>query len=427
MRRLFVILFSLTFFISNAQNTDVRLDDFIYTDDIKTVFLYPGIADKENPTRLIAPPVIPMQSSFPLVLEFDDMTTNLSGLRAKIIHCNADWTKSNLNDIEFTYEYNDYPITTYEQSFSTKVAYTHYRFEVPKLKLSGNYILVVSTDRGRRTLLTRKFMIYDTKVNITAQARFSQGIQQQFSDQQIDFSIDYKGYNLISPQQDLKVILRKNFRFDQTRSGFKPTNVKPFDQILEYTFFDLENTFPGGNEFRYFDSRTLSGRGYGVYALERTTENTSLTLTPDRSRADNGYLQIEDLNGQYIVDQKESGRGSVEGDYTPVLFTLKIPEDPDVTFYVNGAFNLWQLNDRNRMEFNADTQAYQADILIKQGVINYEYTVVKGNPPKADDGYVEGNYGVTENDYDILIYHRPPTSRSDLLIGYKTIEWNRRR
>lgn len=427
MRYLFVILFNLTFLISNAQNTDVRLDDFIYTDDIKTVFLYPGIADKENPTRLIAPPIIPMQSSFPLVLEFDDMTTNLSGLRAKIIHCNADWTKSNLNDIEFTYEYNDYPITTYEQSFSTKVAYTHYRFEVPKLKLSGNYILVVSTDRGRRTLLTRKFMIYDTKVNITAQARFSQGIQQQFSDQQIDFSIDYKGYNLISPQQDLKVILRKNFRFDQTRSGFKPTNVKPFDQILEYTFFDLENTFPGGNEFRYFDSRTLSGRGYGVYALERTTENTSLTLTPDRSRADNGYLQIEDLNGQYIVDQKESGRGSVEGDYTPVLFTLKIPEDPDVTFYVNGAFNLWQLNDRNRMEFNADTQAYQADILIKQGVINYEYTAVKGNPPKADDGYVEGNYGVTENDYDILIYHRPPTSRSDLLIGYKTIEWNRRR
>jgi hypothetical protein len=427
MRHLFLILFSFTFFISSAQNPNVRLDDFIYTEDIKTVFLYPGVEDKENPTRLISPPIIPIQSRLPLVLEFDDMTTNLSGLRAKIIHCNADWTKSNLNDIEFTYEYNDYPITTYEQSFSTKVAYTHYRFEVPKLKLSGNYILVVSTDRGRNTLLTRKFMIYDTKVNITAQARFSQGIQQQFSDQQIDFSIDYKGYDLIAPQQDLKVMLRKNFRFDQTRSGFKPTNVRPFDKILEYTFFDLENTFPGGNEFRYFDSRTLSGRGYGVYALERTTENTSLTLTPDRSRADNGYLQIEDLNGQYIVDQKESGRGSVEGDYTPVLFTLKIPEDPDVTLYVNGAFNLWQLNDRNRMEYNADLQAYQADILIKQGVINYEYTAVKGNPPKADDGYVEGNYAATENDYDILIYHRPPTSRSDLLIGYKTIEWNRRR
>jgi Domain of unknown function (DUF5103) len=427
MRYILFTLFSLSFFLCRAQNSDIRLEDYIYTEDIKTVLLYPGIEDKENPTRLISPPIIPIQSTLPLILEFDDMTTSMTGLRAKIIHCNADWTKSNLNDIEFTYEYNDYPLTNYEQSFSTKVAYTHYRFEVPRLKLSGNYVLVVSSDRGRRTLLTRRFMIYETRVAITAEARFSQGIKQQFSDQQIDFSIDYKGYNLISPQQDLKVVLRKNFRFDQAKSNFKPTNVRPFDSILEYTFFDLENTFPGGNEFRYFDSRTLSGRGYGVYALERSAENTSLTITPDRSRADNGYIQIEDLNGQYIVDQKESGRGSVEADYTPTLFTLKIQEDPDATIYVNGAFNLWQLNDRNRMEFNQDTKAYQADILIKQGVINYEYTVVKGNPPKVDDGYVEGNYATTENDYDILIYHRPPTSRSDLLIGYKTIEWNRRR
>jgi len=426
MRYLFLILFSLTLFTANAQNQDVRLEDFIYTEDIKTVLLYPGIDDPENPTRLLTPPIIPIQSGTPMVLEFDDMTTSMTSLRAKIIHCNADWTKSNLNDIEFTYEYNDYPIITYEQSFSTKVPYTHYRFEVPKLKLSGNYVIVVSTDRGRRTLLSRRFMIYDTKVGITAQARFSQGIQQQFSDQQIDFSIDYKGYNLISPQQDLKVILRKNFRFDQTRSGFKPTNVRPFDQILEYTFFDLENTFPGGNEFRYFDSRTLSGRGYGVYEIERGADNTRLAITPDRSRADNGYLQIEDFNGQYIIDQKESGRGSVEADYTPVLFTLRMPEDPDMTYYVNGAFNLWQLNDRNRMDYNPDSKTYQIEITLKQGVINYDYVAVKAGQ-KPDESYVEGNYAATENDYDILIYHRPPTSRSDLLIGYKTIEWNRRR
>ncbi len=156
MRYILFTLFSLVFLTSYAQFPDMRLEDFIYNDDIKTVLLYPGIADKENPTRLVAPPIIPIQSTFPLMLEFDDMTTNMTGLRAKIFSCNADWTKSNLNDIEFTYEYNDYPITTYEQSFSTKVPYTHYRFEVPKLKLSGNYVLMVYTDRGKKTLLTRK-------------------------------------------------------------------------------------------------------------------------------------------------------------------------------------------------------------------------------------------------------------------------------
>ena len=97
-----------------------------------------------------------------------------------------------------------------------------------------------------------------------------------------------------------------------------------------------------------------------------------------------------------------------------------------MTVYVNGSFNLWQLNDRNKMTYNPDTQAYEAEILLKQGVVNYDYTVVRANS-KPDEGYVEGNYAATENDYDILVYHRPPASRADLLVGYRTVEWNRRR
>lgn len=421
----------LTFLIAScltvkAQFTNVLLEDHVYNDRIRTVLLYPGLENPENPARLISPPLIQLQSQLPLVLEFDDMKGVYEGYRAKIIHCNADWTKSNLNDIEFTYEYNDYRITKYDQSFSTKVPYFHYRFEVPKLKLSGNYILVVYSDRDRSAVLSRRFMVYESRVNINAQARFSQGIDQQFADQQIDFSISYSGYPLIAPQTDLKVVIRKNFRWDQIKTGFKPTNVRPFDQVLEYTFFKLENTFPGGNEFRYFDSRTLSARGYGINELQREADFTRLILFPDKSRADNRYLQMDDLNGQYIVDQRESGRGSVEADYTPVLFNLHIAEDPDMTVYVNGAFNLWQLNERNKMTYNPDTQAYEAEIQLKQGVVNYDYTVVRANST-PDEAYVEGNYAATENDYDILVYHRPPSSRADLLVGYRTVEWNRRR
>jgi len=419
----FLVVFCLT---GKGQTTNVLLEDHIYNEKIRTVLLYPALNDPENPTRLISPPLLPLQSQLPLVLEFDDMKGVYEGYRAKIIHCNADWTKSNLNDIEFTYEYNDYRILKYDQSFSTKVPYYHYRFEVPKLKLSGNYVLVVYSERDRSPVLSRRFMVYESKINIAAQARFSQGIDQQFADQQIDFSINYSGYPLIAPQTDLKVVMRKNFRWDQIRTNFKPTNVRPFDQILEYTFFKLENTFPGGNEFRYFDSRTLSARGYGIMELQREADFTRLILFPDKSRADNSYLQMDDLNGQYIVDQRESGRGSVEADYTPVLFHLHIAEDPDITVYVNGAFNLWQLDERNKMTYNPDTKAYEAEILLKQGVVNYDYTVVRANT-KPDEAYVEGNYSATENDYDILVYHRPPASRADLLVGYKTVEWNRRR
>jgi hypothetical protein len=425
--RIILFLTLISFYLAQAQTTPVLPEDHIYNDNIRTVLLYPATDDPENPARLINPPLIQLQSSKPLVLEFDDMTGVYAGYRVKIMHCNADWTKSNLNDIEFTFEYNDYRILRYDQSFSTKVPYYHYRFEVPRLKLSGNYVLVVYSDGDRSPVLSRRFMVYENRVNVTAQARFSQGIEQQFADQQIDFSISYSGYPLIAPQTDLKVVIRKNFRWDQIWTNFKPTQVRPFDQVLEYTFFKLENTFPGGNEFRYFDSRTLAARGFGILELQREADFTRLVLFRDKLRTDNGYLQLEDLNGQFIVDQRESGRGSVEADYTPVLFSLQIAEDPDATYYVNGAYNLWQLNDRNKMTYNADTQAYEAEILLKQGVINYDYTVVRGPNGKPDEAAVEGNYAATENDFDILVYHRPASSRADLLIGYRTVEWNRRR
>ncbi len=412
---------------TRGQTADVRLDDFIYSETIKTILLYPASDDPEDPRRLIGPPVIQLDGDRPLILEFDDLTADYRGYRAKLLHCNADWSRSILNEIEYTYEFNDYPITKYSQSFSTKVPYYHYQLEVPRVKVSGNYVLMVYSERQRKPVLTRRFMVYENKVRITAQARFSQGIREQRTDQQIDFSLDYKGYQIVSPQTDLKVYLRKNFRWDKVKSGFKPTNVLPFEQVLEYQFFNLENTFPGGNDFRYFDSRTLAARGFGIYDLDRLSEYTRLILSPDEPRAKGAYIQMDDLNGQYIIDHRESGRGSVEADYTPVVFTLRLSQIPGAEVYVNGGFHMWQLNDLNRMEYNESTQAYQAVILIKQGVINYNYAVIQAKNSPGDEAVVEGNYSQTENDYDILVYNRPPAGRADHLVGYRTVELNRRR
>ncbi len=427
--RLLVLLgiFVLSISWTQAQFADVRLEDYIYSETIKTVLLYPATGSPDDPRRLIGPPVIQLDGDRPLTLEFDDLTADYRGFRAKLIHCNADWNKSLLNDIEYTYEYNDYPITEFSQSFSTKVPYYHYRLEVPRVKVSGNYVLVVYSERQRKPVFTRRFMVYENQVRIAAQARFSQGIREQRTDQQIDFSLDHKGYQIIAPQTDLKVFIRKNFRWDQTKSGFKPTNVRPFDQVLEYQFFNLENTFPGGNEFRYFDSRTLTARGYGVYELERLSEYTRLILSPDEPRARGAYIQMDDLNGQYIVDQRESGRGSNEADYTPVVFSLRTSELPGASVYVNGGFNLWLRNDVNRMTYDTDAELYRAVILIKQGVVNYNYAVIDKAPATAQEDVLEGNYAATENDYDILVYNRPPAARADKLVGYRTVEWNRRR
>ncbi len=424
MSKYIIILALLTSISSLAYDEPFKMEDQIFVPNISTVLLYPNIGELENPKRLISPPIIALHQGNGLMLEFDDLSMEYANYKAKIFHCNSDWKKSTLNDIEFTFEYNEYPITEQEQSFSTKIPYYHYRFELPKLKISGNFVVVVYNGK-KAPIFSRRFMVYDPRISIAAKARFSQGIQQQFSDQQIDFTVDYKGLNLAAPQSDLKIIMRQNFRWDKTRSGFKPSNVRPFDKILEYTFFSLENTFPGGNEFRYFDSRSLSGRGYGISEIERTSDFTRLILFPDKSRTNNGYLQVDDLNGMFIVDQRESGRGSTDADYTPVLFSLKTDEDVSETYYVNGAFNYWNLNERNRLIFNPDTGLYEVEILIKQGVVNYNY--VQSNGKLNKERTIEGDYASTENDYDILVYYKPPAGRSELLIGYTTVEWNRRR
>ena len=66
-------------------------------------------------------------------------------------------------------------------------------------------------------------------------------------------------------------------------------------------------------------------------------------------------------------------------------------------------------------------------MLLKQGVYNYDYVVRTGaQPPRVDEGFIEGNYSATENTYEVFVYHRPPASRADQLVGYRRVGVNQR-
>jgi hypothetical protein len=370
-----------------------------------------------------------LDEQVPLQLEFDDLTANYRSFRARLVHCNADWQRSVLNDIEFTYEYNDNPITDYQVSINTKIPYYHYRFTLPRVKLPGNYLLVVYDERNRNNiLLTRRFMIYQNRVTVAAAVRFSTDPSRQFTDQQIDLSIDYRGYQVISPQDDFRVVIRQNYRDDREIRGLRPTNVRAFDQVLEYRLVDLSNTMPGGNEFRFFDTRTVLSRANYIERIERPADRNIAYVQVDQPRSRGAYIQSDDFNGMFVIDQRETGNGAINGDYIETVFTLRTPEVPGVDVFVNGAFNLWQLNDRNRMAFDPALGAYRASILLKQGVYNYDYIVQStAQPTKVDETYIEGSYSSTENDYEVLVYHRPPAARADQLIAYRRVGVNKRK
>ena len=424
---LFTMFLGITLNLFAQKLNGLRYEDATYEANIKTVAVYPAPVQLQDPARTTYPPVVSMDSNTPLIAEFDDLSARFRSFRYKVFHCNADWTPSNLNDIEFTYEYNDYPINDYQSSFNTKVPYFHYVFELPKLKLPGNYVVAVYEDkRPAKLVLSRRFMVYQARVNVWPQVRLSTGIAEQRTHQQIDFDIEYKGYELLSPQDDLKIVIRQNFRWDKVLTKLRPTNVRAFDYRLEYRPFDLSNNILGGNEFRWFDTRLSRAVGMSVNDIEQLPDQTIVRLHKDASRLAGGAnFQAQDLNGQYIVLNRDAANSSNEADYLNVVFTLQSPSYPNAQVYVGGAFNLWQHDDASRMTYNTSSGAYEASMYIKQGVVNYCYYALKGDG-QMDDVSFEGSFSNTANDYEIFVYHRPPAARADQLVGYRLIEYGRR-
>ncbi|GAB3895027.1 hypothetical protein GCM10028825_38340 [Spirosoma agri] len=420
----------LCFFTTALVAQQLQTVDRIYDPKVQTALLFPQVgANPNDPSLTLNPPVISLDEQVSLQLEFDDLTADYRSFRAKLVHCNADWQKSVLNDIEFTYEYNDNPITDYQVSLNTKIPYYHYRFTVPKVKLPGNYLLVVYDERNRNNIiLTRRFSTYQNKVAVSASVRFSTDPSRQFTDQQIDMAISYKGYQVISPQDDFKVVIRQNYRDDREIRGLRPTNVQAFDQVLDYRLVDLSNTMPGGNEFRFFDTRTILSRANYIDRIDRKADRNIAYVQVDQPRSQGSYIQSDDFNGFFVIDHRETGNGQTNADYIETIFTLRIPELPDVNVYVNGAFNFWKLDDRTRMTFDSVLGAYRASVLLKQGVYNYDYVVQPTTgQQKANESYIEGSFSSTENDYEVFVYHRPPASRADQLIAYQRVGVNKRK
>lgn len=394
--------------------------NFIYEDNIKTVLLYPE-ALTDDKQQLLKPAIIHIQQQQPLVLEFDELSESSSNFSAKIIHCNFDWTVSQLNEIEYMNEVNRFQIRNLQTSFNTKTAYTHYSFALPKVKLAGNYVLMVYKDNDEDDIiLTKRFIVFENKVIIQTEIKASSSPTERDRNQQIDFNLDYKNFELVNPREQIKVIIRQNYRWDNAITYLKPNFTREGDKILEYKFFNLENNFRGANEFRKFDMRSIRFLGFNIANINISDTLVQMRLETDVSRNGGSYFRMTDLNGGFFVGHYESGRGVTEADYVKVRFSLKssIPMQEEV--YVAGAFNDWQALPENKMTFDAEKQLYTTDILLKQGEYNYQFAINNPLRRKLETGFWEGDFYNTENQYEIIVYYRPFGSRADTVIAYKS-------
>lgn len=396
----------------------LELADRTYESQIRTVQLYPAYGARENE---FLPAVIPLGQNN-LVLEFDDIDRPVERYYARVVHCNRDWTESDLASLEYMTDYNEVPVTDYEFSMNTTVPYVHYRLNVPAVRLPGNYVLVVYRDGNRDDIvLSRRFMIFDNRVTLIRERNVVGPGRATGLNQQLNFKVSYRNVEIQNPMLDVSVTIRQNMRWDNLAEDIRPAFVREDLHELEYRFFDPDQMFKGGNEFRFFDLRSVNFPGRFVASVDKTSYPYRVYIQPDRSREHEAYSQYNDLNGQYAIENLDY-RDPLAADYVEVYFTLQT-EKVDGDVYVTGAFNYWNRDDLNRMQYDAAAQAYRATILLKQGWYDYQYVV---ESKELSPLYFEGSHFETENLYEIFIYHRPFNINADLLIGYVNLHENPR-
>jgi hypothetical protein len=401
----------------------LKYDDYVYKSNIKTVQFHEVSWD-------YAAPVIKLNGGDQLELSFDDLDGDKKQYSLTFIHCNADWTPSNLMVSEYLNGFYDLNFLNFGYAQATTQKYTHYSIIFPQqytqqntqFSKSGNYILYVYLNGDNKNIvLSRRFMVFDDKVSMTATFRQPIGGGEQYNKQHIDFTIAGNGYDLTNPYKDMKVILVQNNRWDNAVTDIKPTfmNANQFIYSL-----DDASTFNGGNEFRYFDVRSLRFLTEKVKNIYRDESyKAHAVLYNDEQRATKPYLFYNDFNGNYLIRNRETqGNMDVEADYVYVDFFLSYPiPESKGNFYIMGKLTDWRMNKLSKMTYNYQRSGYEAKLFLKQGYYNYIYVLSDDTKKGGDETVTEGNHWDTENDYNILVYHRKFGTYYDQLLGYKKL------
>lgn len=405
--------------IQSTTSKNLLLTDLAYEPQIKTVRLSPAGPDSRSQLQA----AVTQLGRGNLILEFDDLHSERDNYYARIIHCNQDWTKSTLSDLDYLPDYNEFPINTYEFSLDTHQPYVHYTFRLPPVKLPGNYVVMVYRNSDRSdVVLTRRFMVYDQRITFIRETGLLGPGALAYTNQQLNFTINYKNVEIINPMESVNVTIRQNQRWDNMKTNIKPSFLRENIHELEYKFFDTPNMFKGGNEFRFFDLRSLNYPGRFVHSIDRTKLPLQAYIQPDKTRSGFAYSIYQDMNGNFNNDNYDT-RNTVAANYLFVNFTLFSDEPIDGDVYLSGAFTDWSFSTEYKMSYDAISKEYKGKAFLKQGWYDYQYVVKSATLPAE---LFEGSFFETENDYEVFVYYRSFQPQADLLLGYYRLEENPR-
>ncbi|SNZ00771.1 type IX secretion system plug protein domain-containing protein [Flagellimonas pacifica] len=383
------------------------------------------VQEEINPPEHIKTVVFrgPTEDQFPVIklgeslnLEFDDLTASEQDYYYKIIHCNYDWTPSQLLKSQYLVGADNLRIIDYENSYNTLQPYSNYRLTIPnnnlRLKVSGNYLIEIYNSYGELQF-SRRFVAYRDLVKVGGTVKRSRDFNFLNEKQVVQFKINTSGFQVVNPKKEIKIAILQNHFWPTALYNIKPQFTLGNELVYKY---DQETSFYGGNEFLNFDTKDLRSPTFAISKVE-FKELYNHYLFTNEYRNDEVYTYFPDINGDFLVRTLQGDDVSREAEYSNIHFSLPYSNEIGLdNVYVVGKFNNYDLGEENKMIFNDENGKLELTLPIKQGFYNYKY-VVERQDGAIDLNYISGNFHFTENNYLILVYYRNFGELYDSIIG----------
>lgn len=374
---------------------------------IRTVQLYRGSDERSLP-------VIPLQSSEALTLEFDLMKEEGRPLSVYFIHADREWRRD-LSPNQVLESYSNDRIFDYQASRGTQVPYVHYSYRFPnddiQFRVSGNFILRV-TKRGQRdaVLFEQPFFVTDEagQLQVGAEGIAIPGQRQR----------SVRPVARFSPPTALRgdpfgyaVCFVQNGRLPDARCRDQPTLARQPQLSFE---LERDRSFAPTTANYTLDLGDLRSTN-SIERLDRTTSPFEVLLAPDFAEFAGQDLGPP-LNGQIVVRQAVDGRANpdLSAEYVETTFAFvpptKQPLAGDVT--VAGSFSDMDPARGTTMNWVPGQERYEGTVLLKQGRYEYFYS---GTDPQLQET-IRRSQSLARSTYTTFVYYRDPRLGTDRLL-----------
>ena len=366
------------------------------------------------------PSVMLLGGGHQVEVSFDDLQANHQRYSYTITHCNADWTPSDLLTSEYMTGFSDQRIEDYEPAMGTEMGYCHYWLTLPnentRLLVSGNYRVNIFEDEEEEPVAQACFSVVEPRVGVEIEVTANTDIDTYEHHQQVNFAVNYRGYQMSNPANELKYVVKQNRRWDNHVEDLHPTLMQVNRLVFNH---NRSLIFPAGNEYRRFEILSEYVPTMRVDRMEYDDTYYHALLYADEQRT--MYVYDEDQNGRYYVRNGENVTNDTESDYFFTHFTLQMPQVAGGDVYLFGDLTNNRMEEAYRMEYNLIDHQYELVTPLKQGSYNYLYMYKPDGEETGQTRPCEGDFHQTENEYEVFVYHRPFGERYDKLIGFQKI------